>query len=92
MSELMNGNGRAEGTGAPAKAWEKTVETDRIETTETASSAAPASHDPKALDAHAAAGHHLIPIDGKKPVGHGWTRSAPMSLDQAKARYNVDCR
>lgn len=89
MSELMNGNGRADGSGAPAKAWEKTVETDKIETTETASAAVPASHDPKALDAHAAAGHHLIPIDGKKPVGHGWTRSAPMSLDQAKARYKT---
>jgi hypothetical protein len=89
MSALENGNGCAEGTGAPAKAWEKTVETDKIETTETASSAAPASHDPKALDAHAAAGHHFIPIEGKKPVGHGWTRSVPMSLDQAKARYKA---
>jgi hypothetical protein len=86
MSELINGNGRAEGTGASAKAWEKTVETDKIETTETASSAAPASHDPKALDVHADAGHHLIPIDGKRPVENGWRRSAPMLLNQAKAR------
>jgi predicted P-loop ATPase len=89
MSACENGNGRAEGTGAPANASERTVDIDRIETTETASEAAPASHDPKALDAHAAAGHHLIPIDGKKPVGHGWTRSTPMSLDQAKARYKA---
>lgn len=89
MSAFENGNGRADGSGASAKAWEKTVETDKIETTEAASVAAPASHDPKALDAHAAAGHHLIPIDGKRPVGHGWTRSAPMSLDQAKARYKA---
>lgn len=96
MSELMNGNGRAEGTGAPAKAWEKTVETDRIETTETASAAAPASHDPKALHEHLAAGHELIPLrhwkakdsDGK-PMGKAglpnWRRSAALSFAEAEA-------
>eukprot|EP01036_Dinobryon_divergens_P049752 gene49752-66645_t len=89
MSVLENGNGRTDGTSAPAKAREKTVETDKIETTETASSAAPATHDPKALDAHADAGHHLIPIDGKRPVENGWRRSAPMSLNQAKARLEA---
>jgi hypothetical protein len=96
MSELTNGNGRAEGTGAPAKAWEKTVETDRIEIIETASSAAPASHDPKALHEHLAAGHELIPLrhwkardSNGKPMGKAglpnWRRSARLSFAEAEA-------
>ncbi len=100
MSKLVNGNGRAEATGAPAKAWEKTVETDRIETTESASEAAPASHDPTALDAHAAAGHHLIPLRhwkskhadgkpaGKEPVGR-WRRDPPMTIKEAVAHMRT---
>jgi hypothetical protein len=96
MSEFINGNGRAEGTGAPAKALEKTVETDRIETTETASSAVPSSHNPKALHEHLAAGHELIPLrhwkakdSNGKPMGKAglpnWRRSAALSFAEAEA-------
>lgn len=96
MSAFQNGNGRAEGTGAPAKAWEKTVETDKIETTETASEAVPASHDPKALHEHLAAGHELIPLrhwkakdSNGKPMGKAglpnWRRSPALSFVEAEA-------
>jgi hypothetical protein len=89
MSDLMaNEEGRAEGIGAPAGALEKTVacDFDKVEDAALATSEMPSSHDPEALDAHAAAGHELIPINGKKPVGNGWTSSPALTIDKAKAR------
>ncbi len=85
---LENENGRAEGTGAPAGALEKTVEFD-IDTIEDASvlaSETPSKHDPDALDVHAAAGHELIPINGKAPIGSGWPSMPALSIEKAKAR------
>lgn len=89
MSDLMaNEEGRAEGIGAPAGALEKTVafDFDKDEDAALVVSDTPSKHDPDALDAHASAGHELIPIDGKKPVEKGWRRSPPLSLDRAKTR------
>lgn len=89
MSELTeNEEGRAEGIGAPAGAWEKAVEFDfdKVEDASVVASETPSKHDPDALGAHAAAGHELIPIDGKAPVEKGWRRASPLSLDRAKAR------
>lgn len=88
---LENGNGRAEGTGAPAGALDKTVEFD-IDTIEDASvlaSETPSKHDPDALDAHASAGHDLISIDGKAPIGGGWPSTPALSIEKAKARMAV---
>lgn len=80
--------GRAEGIGAPVRGLDKTVEFD-IDTIEDASilaSETPSKHDPDALDAHAAAGHELVPIVGKTPVAKGWLSSPALSLEAAKAR------
>jgi predicted P-loop ATPase len=41
------------------------------------------------LEAHFAAGHDLIPVDGKAPAEKGWRRSPSLSLDAAKARYTA---
>lgn len=64
---LTNEEGRAEGIGAPAGAWEKTVEFDfdKVEDAALVVSETPSKHDPDALDAHASAGHDLIAVDGK---------------------------
>lgn len=89
MSTLVeNEEGRAEGIGAPAGALEKTVEFDIDKDEDTAAKASdtPSKHDPDALDAHATAGHDLIPINGKAPVEKGWRRASPLSLNRAKAR------
>ncbi len=92
MSDFLNEEGRAEGIGAPAMSLGKTVEFD-IDKTEDATLAAsetPSKHDPDALKAHIAAGHDLIPIDGKRPVERGWRRTVPLSLEKAKARLMAD--
>lgn len=89
MSDLMeNGNERAGGIGALAGAFEKAAEFDfdKVEDADINASETPLSHNPDALDAHAAAGHELIPIDGKAPVEKGWRRAPPLTLDKAKAR------
>jgi hypothetical protein len=89
MSRL-NGieEGRAEGIGAPAGALEKTVafDFDKVEDAAVLASETPSKHDPDALDAHASAGHDLIPITGKAPTEKGWRRASPLSLDRAKGR------
>lgn len=92
MSDLMeNEEGRAEGIGAPAGAWEKTVafDFDKVEDAALAASETPSKRDPDALDAHAAAGHDLIPIDGKVPVEKGWRRSVALPIAKAKARLKA---
>lgn len=89
MSDLMeNANARAEGIGAPAGALEKTVEfdIDNVEDTAPQIVETPSKHDPEALNAHVAAGHELIPIDGKAPLAKGWPSMPALSLDKAKAR------
>lgn len=88
MSDCLNGEGRAEGIGAPAGAWEKTVEfdIDKAEDAAVLASETPSKQDPDALDAHVSAGHQLIAIDGKKPAASGWRRVAPLPLEDAKAR------
>lgn len=88
---IANEEGRAEGIGAPAGALEKTVEfdIDTIEDAAVVASETPSKHDPEALNAHVAAGHDLIPIDGKRPVGRGWRRSPALSLDKAKVRLKA---
>ena len=89
MSTLMeNEEGRAEGIGAPAGALEKTVafDFDKVEDTAAKASDMPSKHNPDALNAHATAGHDLIPINGKRPTSSGWTTSPALPLDKAKAR------
>lgn len=89
MNTLMeNEEGRAEGIGAPAGALDKTVAFDFGKNEDTAAKASdtPSKHDPDALDAHTAAGHDLIPINGKAPAEKGWRRASPLSRERAKAR------
>jgi len=88
MSDLANENGRAREHGASAGLLEKAVEFD-IDVNENAVPPiveTPSKHDPSALDAHAAAGHELIPIVGKAPVAKGWTSGPALSLEAAKKR------
>lgn len=89
MSDHHNEEGRAEGIGAPAGALEKTVEFDfdKIENAILATSDTPSKHDPEALNAHIAAGHDLIPIDGKRPAKSGWRRLPAMTANEATARF-----
>jgi hypothetical protein len=88
MSNLSNENGRAREHGASAGLLEKAVEfdIDGIEDAAAATSETPSKHDPSALDAHAAAGHELIALDGKIPVAKGWTSAPALSVEAAKAR------
>jgi len=86
-----NGNRRAEGLGAPAGALEKTVEFD-IDKDENAVPSiveTPSKHDPEALNAHIAAGHELIPIEGKRPVRSGWRRMSALTPSEAMARFSA---
>lgn len=88
MSGLANENGRAREHGASAGLLEKAVEFD-IDVNENAVPPVvetPSKHAPSSLDAHAAAGHELIPIAGKTPVAKGWLSSPALSLEAAKAR------
>jgi len=90
MSDLANENGRAREHGASAGLLEKAVEFD-IDANENAVppiAETPSKHDPATLSAHFAAGHDLIPVDGKAPTEKGWRRSSPLSLDRAKARMS----
>jgi len=89
MSDYINNEeGRADGTGAPAGALEKTVafDFDKDEDTAVKASETPSKHDPSALDAHAAAGHDLIALDGKVPVAKAWPSVPAISVEAAKAR------
>lgn len=83
-----NEHGRTEGIGAPARSLEKSAEfdVDGNQVTAARASDTPSMRDPDALGAHAAAGHDLIPVDGKAPAERGWRRAAPLSLERAKAR------
>ncbi|MFD2239114.1 VapE domain-containing protein [Aureimonas populi] len=102
---LANEEGRAEGTGAPAGALEKTVEFDfdKIEDTAPQVVETPSKHDPEVLNAHIAAGHELIPLRhwqakdtkgkpaGKFPKSSGWRRQPALSLAKAVARMKAGC-
>jgi hypothetical protein len=88
MSNLSNENGRAREHGASAGLLEKAVEFD-IDANENAVPSAvetPSKQDPSTLDAHAAAGHEMIALDGKVPVARGWTSAPALSIEAAKAR------
>ncbi|MFG1364115.1 DUF5906 domain-containing protein [Xanthobacter versatilis] len=87
---IANEEGRAEGIGAPAGALEKTVEfdIDTIEDAAVVASETPSKHDPEALNAHVAAGHDLIPLDGKKPARTGWRRMPVLMPNEAMARFS----
>ena len=88
MSDHTYGNGRAMEPGASAGLLEKAVEFD-IDANDHACPSvieAPSKHDPSSLDAHAAAGHDLIALDGKRPLAKGWTSASALSLEAAKAR------
>jgi len=90
MSDYHNNEeGRAEGIGAPVGSLEKTVEfdIDKIEDTAAQASDTPSKHDPEALRAHIAAGHELIPIDGKRPARSGWRRLPALTPNEAMARF-----
>jgi len=88
---IANEEGRAEGIGAPEGALEKTVEfdIDRIEDTSSKVPETPSKHDPEALNAHVAAGHELIPVDGKRPVKNGWRRMPALTPKEAMARLSA---
>jgi hypothetical protein len=83
-----NENGRAREYGASAGLLEKAVECDFDvnENTVPSDVETPSKHDPSALDAHEAAGHELIALDGKRPLARGWTSASALSLEAAKAR------
>jgi predicted P-loop ATPase len=88
MSGLANENGRAREHGASASLLEKAVEFD-IDVNENAVqpiAETPSKHDPSSLDAHAAAGHELIALDGKRPVAKAWPSVPALSVEAAKAR------
>jgi Bifunctional DNA primase/polymerase, N-terminal/Family of unknown function (DUF5906)/Primase C terminal 2 (PriCT-2) len=89
MSNLENENRRIGESDASEKSLGMIVASDTHENAETVLTTVPATHDPKALDAHVKAGHELIPINGKMPVEKGWRRTTPLSLDNAKARFAV---
>ncbi|MFN3672889.1 MAG: hypothetical protein ACK4VM_13375, partial [Bosea sp. (in: a-proteobacteria)] len=88
---IANEEGRAGGIGAPAGALEKTVEfdIDKIEDAAVVASETPSKHDPEALNAHVAAGHDLIPVDGKRPVKTGWRRMPALTPKEAMARLST---
>lgn len=100
---LTNEEGRAEGIGAPAGAWEKTVEFDfdKVEDAALVVSETPSKHHPDALDAHASAGHDLIPLRhwqakdakgkpaGKFPLLNNWRRLPALTLAQAVAHMRT---
>ena len=73
---IANEEGRAEGIGAPAGALEKAVEFDIDKTEDTSPKVpeTPSKYDSEALNAHVAAGHEMIAVDGKRPVKTGWRR------------------
>lgn len=92
MSDVIeNENGRIGEIDAPAGAREKTAgfDADVVENAEIGTVETPSFQDASYLDAHAEAGHELIPIDGKVPIERGWTRAEPMNLDKAKARMRA---
>lgn len=107
---LTNEEGRAEGIGAPAGALEKTVEFDfdKAEDAAAMASETPSKHAPDALEAHASAGHDLIPLRywqakdakgkpaGKFPLLNDWRRRPAMTVAEAathmKAGRNVGVR
>lgn len=92
MSDLIeNENGRIGEIDAPAVAREKNAgfDADVVENAEVGTSETPSFQDASCLDAHADAGHDLIPIDGKVPVERGWTKAEPMDLDKARARMRA---
>jgi hypothetical protein len=99
MSDFTgNENGRAEGTGAPAGVLEETVafDFDKIEDAALVVSETPSKHDPDAIDAHASAGHELIPLRhwqakdkegkpaGKSPIGSWRREPALLPADACK--------
>jgi hypothetical protein len=49
----------------------------------------PSLPETNALDAHTAAGHQFIPLDGKVPTERGWTKAKPLDLAKAKARMQA---
>lgn len=91
MSEFENENGRIGEIDAPADAREKNAgfDADVVENAEVGTSETPSFQDASCLDAHAEAGHELIPIDGKVPVERGWTKAESMDLAKAKARMRA---
>jgi hypothetical protein len=107
MSNLECENRRIGENDASVKSVGLIVASDTFENAETALTAVPATHDPKALDAHAKAGHELIPLRhwkakdakgkpaGKEPVGR-WRRDAALTLEEAvlhmKAGNNIGVR
>jgi hypothetical protein len=88
---LENENGRIGEIDASAGAREKNAGFDvgAVENAEVCISETPSFQDATFLDAHAEAGHNLIPIDGKVPVERGWTEAEPMNLAKAKARMRA---
>lgn len=104
MSEFMeNEEGRAGGIGAPVGARENTVDfdIDKDEDAAFAVSDTPSKHDPNALDAHASAGHDLIPLRhwqakdalgkpaGKFPLLSDWRRRPALTPAEAVAHMNA---
>ena len=86
MSDLIeNENGRIGEIDVPAGAREKSAgfDADVVENAEIGASETPSFQDASYLDAHAEAGHELIPLAGKVPVNEDgprpsrWTRSRP---------------
>ncbi len=92
MNNFENENGRIAEIDAPAGAREKAAgfETDVVENAEADTSETPSFQDASYLDAHADAGHELIPLVGKVPVERGWTKAEPMDLAEARARMRAD--
>ena len=77
MSPAAGRGGRPSEGGATAGTFE---DMDASENASALTAAAPS------MRAHASAGHELIPVNGKQPVGRGWRWAPPLPLGEAMAR------
>ncbi len=90
MSDVINEIGRAVEDGAPVDVLSHAVRSfDVREDAPALCPDEPSLPEPSALNVHAAAGHQLIPLDGKVPTERGWTKAKPLDLAKAKARTHA---
>lgn len=90
MSDVTNEIGRAVEDSAPVDVLSNADRSfDFRDSAPTLCPDKPSLPEPSALDAHAAAGHQLIPLDGKVPTERAWTKAKPLDLAKAKARIQA---
>lgn len=90
MSDVINEIGRAVEDSAPVDVRSNAARSfDVREDAPALCPDKPSLPEPSALDAHASAGHQLIPLDGKVPTERAWTKAKPLDLAKAKARIQA---